>query len=209
MPAARPGAPRCTRIKLNGDRCKLPPIRGGTVCRSHGGAAPQVRRKANERLAEQRARAELDRWSPGDPDPLADPYEALLRLAAQADQWRQFLSARVAELEQADWRRDHRAGEQMRAELVMFGQAMDRCGKILESIAKLNIAEKQVRIREAEVLLMAEGIRAILHDLDLDSRQRQLAVTSVPRRLREIESPRESAGEVAVYTSPRRSPVRR
>jgi HEAT repeat protein len=35
-----------------GDPCRLPPILGATVCRNHGGAAPQVRRSAHERLAE-------------------------------------------------------------------------------------------------------------------------------------------------------------
>ena len=40
----------CTARKKDGTPCKRPPIKGGTVCMSHGGAAPQVRRKANERL---------------------------------------------------------------------------------------------------------------------------------------------------------------
>lgn len=40
---------RCSRIKLNGDQCKRPPIKGGTVCASHGGRAPQVRAKAQVR----------------------------------------------------------------------------------------------------------------------------------------------------------------
>jgi hypothetical protein len=170
------------------------------VCNSHGGRSPQAKRKAAERLAEARARAELERWRPDDPEPLADPYDALLRLAAQADDWRKFLAVRVAEL-QDELRYGHRAGEQVRAEIVLFGQAMDRCAKILESIAKLNIAERQVRVREAEVLLMAEGIRAILRDLDLDERQRQLASVSVPRRLRELEGQ-----PSAVHVQERREP---
>lgn len=37
---------------MTGEPCKNWPIRGGTVCRSHGGSAPQVRNKANERIAE-------------------------------------------------------------------------------------------------------------------------------------------------------------
>lgn len=40
----------CTAKKRNGKPCGLPPIKGGTVCHKHGGSAPQVRAKANERL---------------------------------------------------------------------------------------------------------------------------------------------------------------
>ncbi|MCC6650636.1 MAG: hypothetical protein IT348_05765 [Candidatus Eisenbacteria bacterium] len=43
--------PRCTaHSRTSGQRCAQPPIRGGTVCRFHGGSAPQVKQKAAERL---------------------------------------------------------------------------------------------------------------------------------------------------------------
>lgn len=38
--------------RTTGKRCTQPPIPGGTVCRYHGGAAPQVKRKAALRLLE-------------------------------------------------------------------------------------------------------------------------------------------------------------
>ena len=42
---------RCTaKAKGTGKRCKLPPIKGATVCRKHGASAPQVKRKARERF---------------------------------------------------------------------------------------------------------------------------------------------------------------
>lgn len=41
---------QCTAHRKNGDRCKSSPIRGGTICTKHGGSAPQVQRKAQERL---------------------------------------------------------------------------------------------------------------------------------------------------------------
>jgi len=42
---------RCTATaNSTGERCKQPAIPGGTVCRFHGGGAPQVEEKAQERL---------------------------------------------------------------------------------------------------------------------------------------------------------------
>jgi len=43
---------KCTaKAKRSGFQCKKDAILGGTVCQKHGGGAPQVKRKANERLA--------------------------------------------------------------------------------------------------------------------------------------------------------------
>src|SRR5712692_1412220 len=44
---------RCTATsKRTRVRCKKAPLLGAMVCRTHGGGAPQVRRKAAERLAD-------------------------------------------------------------------------------------------------------------------------------------------------------------
>ena len=51
-PKAKPPQPRCTATaKQSGKRCQLKPIPGGTVCRIHGGSAPQVKLAARARLA--------------------------------------------------------------------------------------------------------------------------------------------------------------
>lgn len=46
--------------KRSGNQCQKPPIPGGTVCRMHGGAAPQVKKAALERLMAYQDRA-IDR----------------------------------------------------------------------------------------------------------------------------------------------------
>jgi len=44
---------RCTATaKSTGERCERPAIKGSNVCYQHGGAAPQVEKKAQERLDE-------------------------------------------------------------------------------------------------------------------------------------------------------------
>lgn len=45
-----PMAAKCHATNRQGKRCSQPAIHGGTVCRFHGGAAPQVKAKAMERL---------------------------------------------------------------------------------------------------------------------------------------------------------------
>ena len=41
---------RCSARRKNGAVCRNYAIRGGNVCRMHGGGAPQVRRRAQERI---------------------------------------------------------------------------------------------------------------------------------------------------------------
>lgn len=50
MKAAKKTPRQCTATNRQGQRCRKPPILGGTVCRNHGGASPQVKRKAAERV---------------------------------------------------------------------------------------------------------------------------------------------------------------
>jgi hypothetical protein len=43
---------KCTAHRTNGQPCNAPAIKGGSVCRVHGGSAPQVKRSAKMRLLE-------------------------------------------------------------------------------------------------------------------------------------------------------------
>lgn len=41
---------KCSARRSDGQPCGASPVRGATVCNKHGGSAPQVKRKAQERL---------------------------------------------------------------------------------------------------------------------------------------------------------------
>lgn len=51
VPGSKDPSRRCTATaNRTGKRCGAPAIKGGTVCRMHGGSLPQVKAKAKERL---------------------------------------------------------------------------------------------------------------------------------------------------------------
>lgn len=65
LPARKPFKPtperpmpavRCTARRSNGEPCRAYALRGSLVCRTHGGAAPQVASKARERVEEARTK---------------------------------------------------------------------------------------------------------------------------------------------------------
>lgn len=62
LEAAHPMKRQCTATNRQKKRCGRSPILGGTVCRMHGGAAPQVKAKALERLM-QLQNAAIDRMA--------------------------------------------------------------------------------------------------------------------------------------------------
>lgn len=89
----------CTaRSSRTGKHCRKAPIAGGTVCRTHGGAAPQVQRKAAERLADlidpKRALREAARLAYSDIRDLCDGEGRLLPMR----QWPDHIAAAVSSI---------------------------------------------------------------------------------------------------------------
>jgi len=61
--ARRPWGERCTAHRTDGTPCGAWAIRGGYVCRMHGGSAPQVKAAARRRLWEEWERRQEARWA--------------------------------------------------------------------------------------------------------------------------------------------------
>ena len=72
-------AVRCRGHRKNGARCTRWAIRGGFVCPTHGGRAPQVRRAARLRLTEVAVARTFAAWSSS---PVMREHRELMALAS-------------------------------------------------------------------------------------------------------------------------------
>lgn len=78
----------CAATTRSGKPCSNPPVTGATVCRMHGGSAPQVKSAAKHRAAVMEAHAEAERMvarAGVEADPIEHLMDSLYRVAALAD----------------------------------------------------------------------------------------------------------------------------
>jgi hypothetical protein len=142
-PDSGPMKRRCSgTANSTGEQCRLPPIRGGTVCHKHGGSAPQVRAAAGRRLAEAQALTTYERYSvngnsPGPVDVLAE----LSRLVAEVVRFRDFTAGRIEALTAEEWAAHDAAAA---AEVGLFERATERASRLLIDIARLGLDARAV-----------------------------------------------------------------
>jgi hypothetical protein len=156
---------KCHAHNRKGQACGLPPIRGANVCGTHGGRAPQVRVAAMRRLA--RAEGERVAQSIADVDvPTGgDPIEALLRLVDEMTAFKDFLADRVAELGLELYHLDGNDRERLRVHVELYERALDRCGKFLVLIGRLNLEERLTRIQEDLARSLETALLVTLEEL--------------------------------------------
>lgn len=176
---------RCAGHNAAGKPCSNWAIRGGTVCRSHGGSTSRARAKAAVRAAV------LD-WGLGDAH--QDPGEVLLRLVTQSARR---CASYAAELEQHIAESDTlRAalvaqaygefgpvGEYIRGLVTLEGVERDRCAGFAAKAVAAGLARRQVELAERQGQLIAQLLTAVLTDpqLGLSVEQRR-QVPDVARR---------------------------
>lgn len=152
------------RSTRSGERCKKYAIRGATVCGSHGGRAPQVKRAAAKRvIVEQATKLGLS-----DGQPIDDPVGALMDLGGEAVALVTALKSHVAELERVGTT-PGRWGEQVKPEIAAYLGAIREAERILTSIVRLNLAERLVRIDEARAEIVVKVIERVLTSAGIDS----------------------------------------
>jgi hypothetical protein len=170
---------RCVAIaRRSGFQCTRPAIAGATVCRAHGGAAPQVRAHAL-------VRAELSKWTLG--EAVDDPGEVLLRLVTQS---RMRVDAYSAELEklvaESPTLRDAlvgdamgefgKVGEYIRGLAQLESLERDRLATFASKAVQAGLGERQVRLAERQGEMLAAVLSRILDNssLGLTAYQKEL-----------------------------------
>lgn len=161
---SRPGEPgdeipQCTaRSSRSGERCRNRPVRGATVCSTHGGSAPQVKAAAERRQAEQQASAEVRRLLHDvDADPITDPVLALQRLAGRLEAALDHLGDKVNQLQQLEADTSGRA----RVEAQMWLHVARELRQALEAMARLGIEDRVTAVLEAQGEQVFELIQAV------------------------------------------------
>ena len=156
---------RCTATNRSGQQCRQIIADEFPVCVYHGGAAPQVRAKAEERRALARAQRLVELLDAG---PCTDPVGALLDLAGQAKALVDILRAVVAQLDEVAYRGGIGDGqEQVRGELSAYISAMGRAESVLGRILSLGLEERRVRVVEAQADLLEAALVLVLRHPDL------------------------------------------
>ena len=146
-------------------------------CAFHGGATPTGRVSA---LNKEAARL-LYRH---DATPCGDPLEALQRLAGRALALEETIGHLVNDLSSIRYEAGGEGGgEQLRAEVAVLERAMDRCGKLLVDIAKLNIDERLVRVTEKQAAMAEKALLSTLGEMGLDAGQQTEACERLGRHL--------------------------
>jgi len=190
-PEPREGPRHCGAKNRQGQPCLKYPLAGGTRCVLHGGGSPQARRKAAENLlAIQLLKLVPD---PDDRAPITDHIEELFLLAEEIKAVKDTLSVMVNDLADIGYRgglqfdEDGRmigvGTEQTRAEFTAYERSLERLGKMLVDIAKLDLDTRRLKITEwhngqvmgATLLVLTSVLASLGLSID-DARVRGLVV---------------------------------
>lgn len=170
---------QCTAQTKSGKPCKSDAIRGGTVCRMHGGGSPKVQAKAA-------VRAEVERWGLSGKQAVDDPGETLLRLVtalrvkverigdaiqAKIDQGRELYgdeftleSVLIGDTFVATQFETKKSGEYIRGLVKLEADAQNDLINASAKAIAAGLAERQVRLAERQGELLYAVMLAIATD---------------------------------------------
>lgn len=157
-PIKENGSSICGRVVKNrgGGWCEKGPALGvpGMPCRSHGGAAPQVKAAAQRNLLAGELRSMLERH--GRDMPVTDPLTALQEHAGKVRAWMDFLEERISALRHSSqW-----DTEQIRGEVELFVRAQKEVRETLVDMGRLKIDDRLIAIEEGKIQMLFDALKA-------------------------------------------------
>lgn len=168
----------CRATNRRGKQCENWPTPGATVCRNHGGAAPQVKEKAAQRVAMAKAQTVVGRLKI---TPTDDAVSELQRIAGETVALKDYLRKQVQALTQIRYRAET---EQTRAELVCYMASLRDCERILTSLARLGLEERNVRIKESQATMVRTAVERALRAAGLEGAALERGRKAVGQHLR-------------------------
>lgn len=159
------GHERCGARTRSGSPCAKPSGWGTSHpgvgrCKLHGGSTPTQVAGAVVVMEERRARSLLARLE--QPEPIEHPVIELLKLAAEVTEVTRIFRERLNELPSLQTI-DSLGTERERAVVLLYERALDRQAKLLTDMAKLDLADRALRINEATASRIMQGVVEALH----------------------------------------------
>lgn len=177
----------CGGRRKTGQKCHAPAIRGGTACWRH---TPNPKARAMAVV-----RDEVTRWGLG--DATIDPADALLRLLSQsvarAERYAIELEQHVGEspslreaLVAQAYGEFGPTGEYVRGLVRVEAEERDRAATFAVKAIAAGIAERQVRVAEAQASIAERALLAALADLGLSVERQREASARLAHHLRAV-----------------------
>ena len=166
------GITRCRHHFGFEDACHNLALKGSYTCTGHGGNLPNIRKGAARAELEQKLTEHLAMIMQGkgalliSPERIGDPLAELLVAAAEVKALKEIMREKVAGLiSEERMRYGHKtAGEQLRAEILLYERALDRYVKILIEISKLRIEDRLAGVQEATAQMLERALDSALEE---------------------------------------------
>lgn len=168
-------------------------MRGQKVCQVHGGATAKSRAAAERRLKEEATIQAIEKFGGRrDIDPAAALLEEVHRTAGHVS----WLESQIAE-GQVSIAETTLRGVEPSVWMQLYNTERNRLIAVTKAALDAGIAERQVQLAEAQGLMLASVIRAILDDLELSALQRDKAPGVIRQHLLAASAVKTSADKSA------------
>lgn len=158
-----------------------------TLCRTHG-SAPQILNAVQRRQAELDVKRRVYKRLEREGYPVISGPEAVIeiledRLSVQVKLSRS-LDDLVSRLMETDaMRYEHRAGEQLRSEVVVWLKLNEQVAKLGADYLRIGLDERKTKISEAQAAILIGVIQSVIGRLELTRDQRKIAAVVIPEEL--------------------------